>query len=144
MKIAKRDIFIGIGGILVGALVHKYFYSNKPMANPAPSETEEDGSADESGSEDTASFLGFGKKKNKGVVKGVVKDGASAYSETAQKVGKAYSESLKSGLNPIYATKKVAGKIRGSRMSPKEKQNALAQLRNVSTAMDNFDGSIGI
>jgi hypothetical protein len=130
MKIAKRDIFIGIGGILVGALVYKYFYSNKPMANPAPAETEEDGSADESGSEDNASFLGLGKKSRR--------------AETAKKVGEAYTESLKSGLNPIYATKKVAGKIRGSRMSPKEKQNALAQLRDVSTASDNLDGSIGI
>jgi len=143
MKIAKRDIFIGIGGILVGALVYKYFYSNKPMATSTPAETEEDASADESASEDNASFLGLGKKKNKGVVKGVVKDGASSYSETAQKVGKAYGQYLKKG-GPVFAAKQVAGKIRGSKMSPKDKQNALAQLRDVSTAADNFDGSIGI
>lgn len=139
MKIAKRDIFIGIGGILVGALVYKYFYSNKPMATSTPTETEEDGSADESGAEDNASFLGLGKKKNKGVVK----DGASTYSETAEKVGKAYGEYVKKG-GPVFAAKQVSAKIKRSRMSPKQKQNALAQLRDVATSTDNFDGSLGL
>lgn len=143
MKIAKRDIFIGIGGILTGALVYKYFYSNKPIATSTPAETEEDGSADESGTEDNASFLGLGKKKNKGVVKSVVKDGASTYSETAEKVGKAYGEYVKKG-GPIFAAKQVSAKIKRSRMSPKQKQNALAQLRDVATSTDNFDGSLGL
>lgn len=122
MKIGKTEIFIGIGGILVGALAYKYLYSGKtPIATqratsetPAPAETEEDNS------EETASFLGLGKKTSKKISR-------------KQKIERGYAEMIKAGVSPAFATKKIAQKIMGSKIAPTEKQVALAELNDIAS-----------
>jgi len=141
MKIEKSQIFIGIGGILVGALAYKYFYSPKQVtvtraAAPAPEAPAEDDSADESATEDNANFLGFGKRKMRPLLQ----------PEAVDKVKKAYVKSLKMGVSPAFATKDIATKIRRSRASKKEKMMALSALRDASTKVveNNFDGDMEI
>jgi hypothetical protein len=128
MKIGKSEIFIGIGGILLGALAYKYFYAPKTTTQrgvPEGAQTlAEEATEDESG-EESANFLGFGKRKGKAM--------EMAQPKGVDKIKKAYVESVKMGVSPAYATKEIATKIKRSKNPKKQKMMALAALRDVST-----------
>ena len=139
MKIEKSQIFIGIGGILVGALAYKYFYSPKQVtkpATPAPDATEPDATSEDASADDNANFLGLGKRKMRPLLQ----------PEAEDKIKKAYFKRVKMGVSPAFATKDIATKIRRSRASKKEKMMALSALRDASTRVveNNFDGDMEI
>lgn len=142
MNIGKTEIFIGIGGILVGALAYKYLYSGKMVTttapSPAPDATEPTDGSEEAPADENANFLGFGKRK--GQIQAISQPAATS------KVKKAYLQSLKMGISPAYATKEIATKIRRSKASKKEKMMALSALRDASTKVvgNNFDGGLEI
>jgi hypothetical protein len=123
MKIEKSQIFIAVGGILVGALAYKYFYSAKtPVVTQkgAAASTPVSEISDNSESDANANFLGLGKKTSKKISR-------------KQKIEMAYAEMVKSGVSPARATKKIAQRIMGSKIAPTEKQVALAELNDIAS-----------
>ena len=132
MKIEKSQIFIAVGGILVGALAYKYFYSAKtPVVTQrgAPASTPVSEISDNSESDANANFLGLGKK-------------ASTKISRKQKIQTAYAEMIKAGVSPAKATKKIAQRIMGSKIAPSEKQIALAELNSIASMIPS--GAVGI
>jgi len=130
MKIGKTEIFIGVGGILVGALVYKYLYSPKtPVVTQTVGFTSGYEMGDSYESDANANFLGLGKKTSKKISR-------------KQKIEIAYAEMVKAGVSPAIATKKIAQRIMGSKIAPTEKQVALAELNSIASMIPS--GAVGI